>query len=105
VREGQTFAAGHTIRTGPLDGRPTTTKTAVLVVRDPSFPRPLETSNGRVEFLLLVGVEEAERQRMLAAPQKTGADVVPGEPVLEELRAKDPRLVTPILTLGEWGKH
>jgi len=105
VWRGQSFAAGHTIRTGPLDGRSTTTKTAVLVVRDPSFPQPLETRNGRVEFLLLVGVEDELRRRVLAAQQNDRVEVVQSEPILAELRAKDPRLVTPILTPGEWGKQ
>jgi hypothetical protein len=104
VWKSEPFAAGHTIRTGPLDGRLTTRETAVVILPDPSIPQPLETHNGRVEFLLLVGVENEYRQRILAAHKDSGLSIDQGGALLEELRAKDSRFVTAIHTVGEWGE-
>ena len=65
VWKDQVFAAGHTIKTGPINGDPETKQNAVLVVRDPAIPEPIDTPHGRVEFLLLVGVPDEFRQQVL----------------------------------------
>jgi suppressor of fused-like protein len=103
VWKGAAFAAGHTIKTGPLDGRPETPQNAVLVVRDPALPEALATAHGQVELLLLVGVEDEMRQRVLAAHK--GSDAEPGweRAIVSALRASNPMLVTPIARQGEWG--
>jgi hypothetical protein len=103
VRNGAILGPGHTIKTGPLDGRASTRETSVLVVRDPSFPEPLDTPNGRVELLLLLGVEDHCRQRVLAAHQAHGAENGWEVATVTEIRARNPELVTPIETQGEWG--
>lgn len=82
--KGEAFAPNHTLQTGPIDGRPETKLTALLMVKDPALPL-LETPNGKVAFLLLVGVEGAVREKALAT---SVADV------LEELCATNPDLVT-----------
>ncbi len=104
VWRGATFAKGHTIKTGPLDGRPDTRQTAVLVVRDPSFPHPLDSPNGRFEFLLLLGVQDEVRQRVLRAYERGDGGANWEASTLAELRDQDPNLVTPIRTVGEWGE-
>jgi hypothetical protein len=83
---GEAFAPGHTIKTGPLDGRPETPLTALLVVKDPAVEL-IETPNGKVALLLLVGVEGIVRERALSF----GVDSV-----LAELRASNPELMTRI---------
>jgi hypothetical protein len=103
VWNGAVLGPGHTIKTGPLDGRASTRETSVLVVRDPSFPEPLDTPNGRVELLLLLGVEDHYRQRVLDAHQAHGSEGGWEIAVVTELREQDPHLVTPIQTQGEWG--
>jgi suppressor of fused len=105
VWRGVSFGAGHTIKTGPLDGRADTRETAALVVRDPSFPDPLVTPNGRVELLLLVGVENDLRERVLGAHEAAGGDADWERPVVAELRERNPNLVTPIRTEGDWGSE
>jgi|SRR5688572_3725034 suppressor of fused len=103
VWKGAEFAAGHTIKTGPLDGKPGTRETAVLVVRDPLAPHPIETPNGRVELLLLLGVEDEYRQRVLAAHDSGNAPSGWEASVVGELSTENPNLVTPIRSDGEWG--
>jgi hypothetical protein len=105
VWNGATFAAGHTIKTGPLDGRPDTRETAVLVVRDPSFAEPLETPNGQVDLLLLLGVDDDYRNRVLAAYEASGGEGGWEASIVDELREQNPDLVTPIRTAGEWGEQ
>ena len=104
VWKGDRFAVGHTIRTGPLDGRSNTLETAVLVIRDPSLPQPVETPNGRVEFLLLLGVEENYRQLVLNAYETSDKISNWEEPIVNEIRKKNSNLVTPIYTSGQWGE-
>jgi hypothetical protein len=94
VWQGGVFAKGHTIKTGPIDGREGTAETALLVLRDPAIPEPLATPHGSVEFLLLFGVKEELRQRVLAAYESSGGKPGWEDAVVEELRAKNPRLVT-----------
>jgi suppressor of fused len=81
---GQKFGPGHTIKTGPIDGRPETTATALLMVKDPAIPL-LDTPHGKVALLLLVGVEGSIREKGLAI----GVDRV-----LAEISASNPDLVT-----------
>lgn len=102
VWRGMQLGAGHTVKTGPLDGRAGTAEDAILVVRDPALPKPLDTPNGQVEFLLLFGVQNATRQRVLEAH---GAGSRPGleGPIIAELRAANPDLITPIDYTGDWG--
>ncbi len=83
---GSDFGVGHTIQTGPIDGRPETTRTAFLTVDDPAFDEPvLETPHGKLSFFLLVGIEGSDRAEALetGVPEKVA-----------ELRARDPELVT-----------
>jgi hypothetical protein len=82
--KGEDFAAGHTVNIGPIDDRKETTLTALLVVTDPAIPI-LDTPNGKVALLLLVGVEGPVRERAL----EIGTDAV-----LAELSAQNPDLVT-----------
>jgi suppressor of fused-like protein len=103
VWNGAVLGPGHTIKTGPLDGRASTRQTSVIVVRDPSFPEPLDTQNGRVELLLLLGVEDEHRQRVLAAHQANGSESGWESAIVAELREQNPKLVTSIQTQGEWG--
>jgi len=101
VWKGSVYAAGHTIETGPLDGRPNTRETAVLVVPDPTFPAPIASPHGQFELLLLLGVEDEYRQRVLAAHEQSDTDWA--APVIAELRERNPNLVTPIQTQGQFG--
>lgn len=102
VWNGADFAPGHTIKTGPLDGNANTPQDAVLVLRDPAFPEPVDSPHGRFDLLLLVGVEDAYRQKVLASYEQNQSEGWEVE-VVEELRATNSELVTPIRTLGEWG--
>lgn len=102
VWRGMKLGAGHTLKTGPLDGRAGTPEDAILVVRDPTIPEPLDTPNGQVEFLLLIGVQDAVRQRVLEA-YDAGARQGWEGPILAELRASNPDLITPIDHTGDWG--
>jgi hypothetical protein len=99
--KGENFAAGHVIKTGPLDGRPSTRENAVLILTDPSFPDPIETPNGRFELLLMIGVEDEYRQRVLAAHARDDSNEKSS--IYAELRALNPKLVTPIRTEGNFG--
>jgi suppressor of fused-like protein len=82
--QGEDFAPGHTIKTGPIDFRKDTPLTALLVTLDPSI-QLLETPHGKVALLLLVGVEGQVRERAL----DVGVDAI-----LAEIAAKNPDLVT-----------
>ncbi len=73
VWKGQVFAAGHTIKTGPINGDPETKQNAVLVVRDPAIPEPISTPHGKVEFLLLVGVPDEVRRQVLQGEVEASA--------------------------------
>jgi len=84
AHKGEAFASGHTIKTGPIDGRKETALTALLVAPDPALP-VLITPHGRVTLLLLIGIEEQTRQRAL----EFGAEIV-----LAEISATNPDLVT-----------
>lgn len=81
---GDVLAPGHTIKTGPINGRPDTPLTAFLVVDDRAIAS-LETPHGRVAFLQLVGVEGQIRERAL----RDGSDAL-----IADLRARDPDLIT-----------
>jgi hypothetical protein len=83
---GELLAPGHTIKTGPIDGQPETRLTALLIVEDRGIA-PLDTPHGRVAFLQLVGVDGELRERAL----REGS-----EALIEELRGRDPDLVTRI---------
>ena len=85
VYGGHRFEAGHTVKTGPIDGDPANPLTAFLVAEDPELGT-IQTPRGKVQLLQLVGVPGDRRERGLAE----GVDTV-----LDELRARDPRLVTP----------
>jgi hypothetical protein len=81
---GSAFGPGHTVQIGPIDGQAETTLTALLLSEDPSLS-VRDTPNGKLAFLLLIGVEGAVRERAM----KEGS-----EGVLAELRAGDPTLMT-----------
>jgi suppressor of fused len=97
VWQGGVFAKGHTIKTGPIDGRNETAETALLVLRDPAIPAPLATPHGSVDLLLLLGVKEELCQRVLAAYEQSGGQPGWEEAVVEDLRARNPQLVTRML--------
>jgi hypothetical protein len=78
------YAAGDTVKTGPIDGRPACRLTALLIFEDPAF-KVLETPFGKLVFLQLVGVEAETRERVLR---------IGSRPVIDELRLSDPDLVT-----------
>jgi hypothetical protein len=84
AHKGEDFAPGHTIKTGPVDGQKETTLNTLLVTMDPAI-QLLETPNGKVALLLLVGVEGHVRERAL----EVGVDTI-----LAEISAKNPDLVT-----------
>lgn len=87
---GSAFGPGHTVQIGPIDGQAETTLTALLLSEDPGLP-VRDTPNGKLAFLLLVGVEGAVRERAM----KEGS-----EGVLAELRASDPTLMTRLLRVS-----
>jgi hypothetical protein len=103
VWKGLELGAGHTIKTGPLDGRPGTRETAVLVVRDALVPDSIVTPNGRVELLLLLGIEDVLRQRVLTAYESKQASSGWESSIVAELRNENPNLVTPIRSQEAWG--
>jgi hypothetical protein len=88
------FAAGHTIKTGPIDGHAQTVENALLILHDPAVPEPIATPHGSLEFLLLFGVMEKVRQRMLAAYEANGGQPGWEATIVAELREKNPNLVT-----------
>ena len=81
---GKHLASGHTLKTGPLDIDSDSKTTALLVLRDPAF-EVLETPHGKLEFLLLLGVEGSVREQVL---ERGFA------PVLEELQRVNPQGLT-----------
>ncbi len=101
VWDGMSLAAGHTISTGPLDGRPSTVQTALVVIPDPALPRVLETPHGPLEFLLLVGVEDHVRTQLLEDHERAGDDQT-AERALARLDAAS-NYVTPIEHQGGFG--
>lgn len=103
VWKGAAFAPGHTIKTGPLDGRADTPLDAVLVIRDPAFPQPIESPHGRFDLLQLIGVEDSYRQKVLTAYEESDSGGWEAQ-VVAELQAANPDLITPIRTQGEWGE-
>ncbi|MEM6926603.1 MAG: suppressor of fused domain protein [Myxococcota bacterium] len=99
VWKGLALGHGHTIQTGPIDGRADTPLDAMLVVRDPAFPEPLDTPHGRVELLLLVGVTSEERQAVTAV--RDDPDAIAG--LLQERYADNPEQITPLRSQGPFG--
>jgi hypothetical protein len=85
-RTGNAFAAGHHMNlAGPINlGRPETAIRACVLILDPEFGS-MDTPNGRVEFLQLVGITLDELQAI--------EDWNP-DGVLDILREQNPRLVT-----------
>jgi hypothetical protein len=81
---GSTFGEGHTMKTGPLDGKKESKLTALLLVRDPGFDVQ-QTPHGCLTFLQLVGVQGESRERAL----RIGV-----QQVVDELRNEDANLVT-----------
>lgn len=78
------FTPGHAIHTGLLTGQKETPLTALLVTLDSAIPT-LENPHGKVALLLLVGVDARMRKQAL----DVGVD-----PILAEISAKNPDLVT-----------
>jgi len=81
---GSAFGPGHSVKIGPIDGRAETKATALLLTNDPGLGLR-ETEHGKLAFLLVLGVEAAVRERALE---------VGVEPVVAEIRAENPDLVT-----------
>ena len=64
--EGMVFGSGHRLQTGhPIAGLPTRL-TAVAFTLDPELGS-IDTPNGRVDFLLVVGITTEELERMKAS--------------------------------------
>lgn len=82
------YAAGDTVKTGPLDGHPECSLTALLIFEDPAF-KVLETPFGKLVFLQLVGVEAETRERALRLGSRS---------VIDELRFNNPDLITRLPT-------
>jgi hypothetical protein len=83
---GSDFGPCHTVKTGPIDGNPDGRITALILAKDPGFELQ-DTAHGKLVFLQLVGVEGPVRERALQAGV---------QPVLDELQAHNPGLVTTI---------
>lgn len=82
---GTCFGPGHRMDPGgPITGAPDTRLTALAFTLDPELTG-VDTPNGRVEFLTVVGITRAELDRM----KHTTTDAV-----LDELRVGSPLLVT-----------
>lgn len=81
------FGPGHTIRTGPIDGSDGGRIDALLLMLDPAFTM-LETPNGKLVFLQLLGIENAVRERVSADGLVK---------VFEELARANPEFVTRVL--------
>jgi hypothetical protein len=62
ANKGSNFAAGHTAKTGPLDGRPSTQLIGLVLIED-DLPAAVDTKNGRVHFLLVIGIDGAQHAR------------------------------------------
>lgn len=101
IWNGMQLGVGHTIRTGPLDGRSETQEDAVLVVRDPAFPAALNTPHGLVDFYLLLGVPNAVREQVLERFDQGDDDWQ--QAIVAQLRSENAELVTPIRTMGTFG--
>lgn len=82
------YAAGDTVKTGPLDGGSDCKQTALLIAEDPAF-KVLETPFGKLVFLQLVGVEAETRERALRLGSRS---------VIDELRFSNPDLITRLTT-------
>ena len=94
VWAGGNFALGHTIKTGPIDGRPDTLETALLVLRDPAVPASIDTPHGKVDFLMLLAVSDDYRQKMMASHDAAGGAAGWERAVVDELRVENPDLIT-----------
>ncbi|GAC1332553.1 MAG: hypothetical protein NVSMB17_11800 [Candidatus Dormibacteria bacterium] len=84
-RTGQPLAEGSRLDIGaPVTGRLLSRLEALALTPDPDLP-PITSPNGRVEFLLVVGITRGELEAMQSS--STAA-------VLAGIRADDPRLLT-----------
>lgn len=92
---GHDLEPGHTVSTGPFTGVPDDGLDALLVVADPALPEAIDTPHGSVRFLLLLGVENAVREEVLAAYDAGGGAVGWEQPIVARLREGNPNLVTP----------
>ncbi len=105
VWKGGSLAVSNTIKTGPLDGQADTKENAVLVLRDPAIPEPIITPNGQLEFLLLLGVEDTYRQKVISLSnnketQSGWHEEIWNGKIINELLEKNPYLITPIQNQG-----
>lgn len=73
------------------------------MVRDALVPDSIVTPNGRVELLLLLGIEDVLRQRVLTAYESKQASSGRESSIVAELRNENPNLVTPIRSQEAWG--
>lgn len=71
------------------------------MVRDDLVPDSIVTPNGRVELLLLLGIEDVLRERVLAAYESNQTPSGWESSVVAELRNENPNLVTPIRSQDE----
>jgi suppressor of fused len=85
---GSDFRPGDTVQMGPIDGRPETRLTGVLILNDPGFDEVLETPNGKLELLLLLGIENEVRERARALGSAS---------VTAQLRGQNPELMTRVV--------
>ena len=100
---GMVLGPGHAIQTGPLDGQPSTSETGIVLVSDPALPRVVDTPNGSVEFLLMVGVPEELRAQVLQESEAADSQEEMADRALARLKDRDPNFVTPISHLGHFG--
>ena len=85
TQQGTVFGPGHRLAAGgPLTGSEDTLLSAVAFTLDPDLAT-ITTPNGRVDFLMLVGVTPKEVEEMKASSTLD---------VLDRLRQENPRLVT-----------
>jgi hypothetical protein len=82
--QGEDFSPGHTISTGPIDGNPENTLTALFVVHDPDLPLR-ETPHGTLAFYLLHGITENIRSEA----KELGNDII-----LKRLQNENPAFIT-----------
>lgn len=100
---GMVLGPGHAIKTGPLDGQPSTPETGIVLVSDPALPSVVNTPHGTVEFLLMVGVPEELRAQVLRESEAAASQEEMASAALTRLRLRDPNFVTPISHLGHFG--